>query len=130
VIWGAYHGLLLVGYHLTRQTWDRMPALARRALTFGLVVVGWVLFRATDLGMAADLLATMFSWSPGTLPVGVQLLVPMLAIAGLIAHAGRNLWELTHRWRPAMAFALTALFALCLVLIWGGQRMPFLYFQF
>jgi hypothetical protein len=89
-----------------------------------------VLFRATDLGMAADLLSRMFAWSGGALPVGVRLLLPLLLIAGAVAHLGRNAWELPHRWRPASAVGLAALFALCLGLIWGGQRMPFLYFQF
>jgi alginate O-acetyltransferase complex protein AlgI len=130
VIWGGYHGLLLVLYHRGSRSWDALPLVLRRAATFALVVIGWVLFRATDLGMAGDVLTRMFTLSGGALPVGVRALLPLLVIAGAVAHVGRNAWELPHRWRPATAVGLTALFALCLAMIWGGQRMPFLYFQF
>jgi len=130
VLWGAYHGLLLVGYQLTRQSWDGLPLAVRRALMFVLVVIGWVLFRAPNIGMAADLFGKMFSWTTGLLPIGVGLLLPLIMVAAALAHFGRNAWELRHQWRPAQALGLTALFALCLALIWAGQHMPFLYFQF
>lgn len=44
VIWGLYHGLLVIGYHLLRPWWDRMPAQLQLALTFSLVSLGWTLF--------------------------------------------------------------------------------------
>lgn len=132
VAWGAYHGALLAAYRAAGQHWDRLPATLRRVGTFLLVVVGWVLFRATDFTMAATLLTTMFAprGAPhGALPSS-YLFLAMLTVAAAVAHLGRNSFELRHEWRPAAAFALTALFALCLVAIYGGPRMPFLYFQF
>jgi alginate O-acetyltransferase complex protein AlgI len=130
VIWGAYHGVLLVLYRLNAARWDRLPAGLRGAAMFALVVVGWVPFRAPDLDTALHLLGTMLGWAAGTALVGAGLLVPLLVIAGAIAHVAPNSWELDHRWRPAAATGLAALFVLCLGLIYAGQRMPFLYFQF
>lgn len=44
VVWGLYHGGLVVAYHLARPWWDRWPALLQRTITFTLVTLGWVLF--------------------------------------------------------------------------------------
>ncbi|HEX2033946.1 MAG TPA: MBOAT family O-acyltransferase, partial [Chloroflexota bacterium] len=162
VIWGAYHGLLLMLYRATSRVWDRVPALLTQAVTFLLVVIGWVFFRALDLEMATSLLRTMFTWQPGqpdgALPglPGSYGLLATLVVAGLLAHVAPNAFQLLSaeraprtppgqdlpaapqpaplpprlRWGPAPALALTALFALCLLIIYGGNPSPFLYFQF
>ncbi len=130
VIWGGYHGALLVTYRLARRPWDALPAPLRRAATFLLVLVGWVFFRADNLAMAGDLLGAMFGGVAGPLFAGAALFVPVLAIAAAAAHLGKNTWELRHQWRPAAAVGLTALFAVCLGVIYAGFRLPFLYFQF
>jgi alginate O-acetyltransferase complex protein AlgI len=131
VAWGAYHGALLVAYRLGGRHWDALPVALRRLGTFFLVVVGWVFFRATDFTMAASLLRTMFSWGAGLAPPpGSYLLLVAVVVAAAVAHFGRNSFELRHEWRPSAAVALAVLFAACLVVLYGGPRMPFLYFQF
>jgi alginate O-acetyltransferase complex protein AlgI len=130
VVWGGYHGLLLVCYRLGGRAWDRLPALLRRAGTFLLVVIGWVFFRSEDFGMALTLLGAMFSWTAGPLFPWAASLVGMLALAALIAHCLPNTFELRHDWPPLVALVLAALFVLCIVVIYGGQQSPFLYFQF
>src|SRR5690625_1990567 len=63
LVWGLFHGLLLV---IERATgWDETPVnaatrAARRTLTMLLVVVGWVFFNASDLGTAFMMLGHMF----------------------------------------------------------------------
>ena len=44
IVWGLYHGFLVVGYHFVRRFWDALPNLLQIALTFVLVSFGWVLF--------------------------------------------------------------------------------------
>ena len=44
VVWGLYHGALVVAYHLAQPWWDRWPVLVQRLVTFTLVTLGWVLF--------------------------------------------------------------------------------------
>lgn len=44
LVWGMYHGALVVGYHLIRGWWDRWPRIVQQAMTFTLVSLGWILF--------------------------------------------------------------------------------------
>jgi Predicted membrane protein involved in D-alanine export len=70
VIWGALHGFYLVVNHAwraaTRNLFARAPIIdtalrpAAWLLTFLVVLVGWVFFRAADPSTAAKLLGTMF----------------------------------------------------------------------
>jgi alginate O-acetyltransferase complex protein AlgI len=130
VAWGAYHGVLLIAARYGFRGIVLMPDWLRRGATFVLVVVGWVLFRATTFTMAAGWLGKMFVWdSASGLPGAWTLILPILIAAGL-AHWCPNSFELSHRWNWASALALTALFAACLIVIYGGKASPFLYFQF
>lgn len=130
VIWGGYHGLLLVATRYS-QPWigGRLVPL-RRLATFLLVVVGWVLFRADTIEMAASLLTSMFVWKAGVTIATWQTLTGFVLGAAALAHWGPNTFELRHQWRPAMAVGLTVLMLACIILIQGGQQSPFLYFQF
>jgi D-alanyl-lipoteichoic acid acyltransferase DltB (MBOAT superfamily) len=72
VIWGAFHGLFLVWEKMTENGRKRLRTetfLARipgvvgivsMVITFILVVIGWVFFRAKDFGQAATVLRKMF----------------------------------------------------------------------
>jgi hypothetical protein len=61
IVWGLYHGFLLTAERVldTRLGW-RLKGVPGIALTFGLVTVGWVFFRAPNLPVATHYLATMF----------------------------------------------------------------------
>lgn len=130
VVWGGYHGLLLCAYRVGRRFWDPIPAVARQLAMFVLVLLGWVLFRATSFGMAVGILQTMFTWHPGPVPAGTALVIPLLIIAAWWGMIGPNPFELKFpdSWRVRVA--LTAGFASALALIIGSRPSPFLYFQF
>jgi alginate O-acetyltransferase complex protein AlgI len=71
IIWGGLHGIYLVIHHgwqsirkklgqdLKQSSW--WGRLAGRAITFGAVVIAWVLFRAESLASAKLILQSMFS---------------------------------------------------------------------
>ena len=44
MIWGLYHGLLIVTYHGMKEHWDKLPALVQKSMTMFLVSAGWILF--------------------------------------------------------------------------------------
>jgi len=137
VAWGGYHGALLacerlVGIDRTREA--ATPVGVRRALgtvvTFALVVVGWVLFRATSFGDAATIVRAMVSGDSG----------PALLDGGLVAIAAIALGiEVVLEFAPALvaraapslriAAAIATLFALELATS-TGEAAPFVYFKF
>ena len=129
VCWGGYHGLLLALDKRFDGALELAPAL-RRAATFLLVLIGWVLFRSDNFTMARVLLGSMFSWEPGKALVGWPLLTALLFLAAGLAHFGPNTFQLRHEWKPPVNFALAVLFAGCLFVIYVGHPSPFLYFQF
>ncbi len=44
LVWGLFHGMLVVSYHRFSAAWNVLPVLAQQALTFVLVSLGWTLF--------------------------------------------------------------------------------------
>jgi alginate O-acetyltransferase complex protein AlgI len=130
VIWGGYHGLLLSLHRATRAEWATLPEWIQRAATFGLVVVGWVLFRSDNFEMARVLLGRMFTWQAGAAVVGAPALLAMVALAGGIAHGAPNTFQLGHSWRPVPVAGFAVLTLMCLFVLYGSQPSPFLYFQF
>ena len=63
VAWGALHGTYLMINHVFRnavgERSGKLVALAGWAITFVAVVAGWVLFRASSIGVAWDILQAM-----------------------------------------------------------------------
>jgi alginate O-acetyltransferase complex protein AlgI len=61
IVWGLYHGILLVIERIARNRFGVSPAgFSGQALTILLVMVGWVFFRAGNFDLAIGHLATMF----------------------------------------------------------------------
>lgn len=130
VVWGAYHGLLLVLYSRFAVSWDSCAAWLQRAVTFVLVLFGLVLFRAPNYATAQAVYARLLWPHDGASLIGAEVLVGLLFLAGAIAHFGANTFEMTHEWRPLAMAGLCLLFVLSLFLIYGARSSPFLYFQF
>lgn len=137
VVWGAYHGLLLVAAHLLV---GRFPVLKeggpavrwlKRLGTLYLVVLGWVLFRAESLPQALQVLRDMhapevdsaFTWQ-AVLRLGLVLaaLVGCHAITALADRA-------PVLRRPALLWpVVTACLAVAIAV--GPSGQSFIYFQF
>ena len=143
VLWGVYNGALLVGERLTGVRTladDRAPAL-RRAITFLIVVLGWVLFRASGLGDAGDVYSAMFSFDFGPLPAAVdQALTPEpflalgIGLASVLLPRDFVLGRVVQdRWAGAPLVARAAVLAvlpIAAIAVAAGSFSPFLYFQF
>jgi hypothetical protein len=99
-------------------------------MTFVMVVIGWVIFRSTDMAMAETLLRAMFSWQPSGGTIGVNTLIGMLCLAAPLAHLGPNTFELRHQWSSTTAVSMALLLGLSVFVIYGARSTPFLYFQF
>ena len=72
LIWGLYHGGLLIIERITGYSETRARGLSlvgQRALTALLVMIGWVFFRCSSLGHAVSYLKAMFVPTLDRLPI-------------------------------------------------------------
>ena len=137
VVWGAYHGTLLALHRAVPWPgWTGRPLLhpLRVALTFLLVCVGWVFFRAPSLEGAGAVLARMFAPAPGlVLAPAVSALVAAILGTVLLAHLVGTFANVPRLIRilpaPLLGTALACGFLLAGLLApdTGGA---FIYFQF
>ena len=78
VIWGAAHGVLLLGNHMWRALLSRMvpanaiwrfcPRIMQAGLTFACVALAWVVFRAHDLRAAGRIYVALLPTGPWQFP--------------------------------------------------------------
>jgi alginate O-acetyltransferase complex protein AlgI len=134
VLWGGYHGLLLVLYLNFTQAWDRLPMAVRKVSMAALVTVGWVLFRSDGLDMAGTLFGRMFVPVAGSGAPSAWVLLGLLVPAALWAVAGPNAFDVDKRlrgtWPSWIDYAAALAFGALLTVITGTGASPFLYFQF
>jgi alginate O-acetyltransferase complex protein AlgI len=147
VLWGLYHGVLLVAHaarvRTARSKWPKEVCILA---TFLMVHLGWVLFRAPSFGRALEVWKAMgglagfepslflsYQSFVGPLPLLIHeaggLLIfsyPFLALA--IAWTLPNLYAM-RVWASTPSAVVTAILAVtCLYSL--AEETPFLYFQF
>jgi D-alanyl-lipoteichoic acid acyltransferase DltB (MBOAT superfamily) len=133
IAWGAAHGVAI----LVNRGWSaagfRLPAALAWAMTFLFVIVGWVLFRAEDFGVAASLLRSMSGvegWGAGRVD-GEDLRFLLLGMA--LATLGPENVEIPRlRWvaRPATAVLAGVALVAVTMRVGAGRSLEFIYFQF
>jgi alginate O-acetyltransferase complex protein AlgI len=117
----------------------RLPYVARRAVTTGIVLVGWILLRATSLGEAGRILRALVSpWdNPGRFnPAGLAsspIAAVLCAVALVYCFAIEPRFD-AYAWKGRLGWvgapALVGALVLCLMLGFSWHTIPFLYFQF
>jgi D-alanyl-lipoteichoic acid acyltransferase DltB (MBOAT superfamily) len=132
VLWGTFHGVGLVCDHLIGGR-IKTPAWLRWFVTFHLVVLGWVLFRAQGIGLAWDFLKQLGSWGSPTLWAAptIVAIVLVIGLQLLPAKPVAALQERFGRLNPMLlgpALAVLILFVAATVPSQGVP--PFIYFRF
>jgi alginate O-acetyltransferase complex protein AlgI len=129
VLWGLYHGTLLAAYHGLKQTVAfRLPTYAARLITFGLVSLGWVLFRADSVHLARNIYFQLFGFEGLGHATILYRQVLVLIAAAAITQVLPNTWEIRLQASPKLAYVLAVVFLFCILYL--GKTSPFLYFQF
>lgn len=153
LVWGLFHGAVLVGYHIYRafvgvrilRALVDAPTLARAynllgwLATTAILLPGWILFRAPTLERASELLASFGEIDrPHTLPNMVTIHVAVLFVLVLAAPAAsRALSDFKDREYCAgarLGLRLTRSFlfgivATSILVFWGGHS-AFIYLHF
>lgn len=65
ILWGIGHGLVSIIYRATKSFWDRLPGFVNWFITFILVNVLWVFFRAESISQALSLLKRVITGGIG-----------------------------------------------------------------
>ena len=132
LLWGLWHGIFLCLERLRfmKKLQEALPKWVRWCYTALVVLLGWVLFRADNLGMALQYAGNLFSlegvWISEVLTVqsGAALLAGIVCCLPLPRPRQNALTETVY---TLMALTLLAACALCLA---GGTYNPFIYFRF
>lgn len=149
IVWGLWHGMFLVIERTAvGRVLDRLPVLIRHAYTLGVVLVGWVIFRAATLDQGVDLLVVMGGAgveAPDALGVSVGDHLDgrflLAAAAGLVYStpvlpALRRLCTTIpgsipdRMWRGATVVGLVVIFLASSMAMAAGTYDPFIYFRF
>jgi len=143
VLWGAYHGSLLIVHRQTTPLLQRIerripfPAPAwvvlRTLVMFTLTVYGWLLFRATSWGQISDMTLALLT-PVQHLPMAdlrtVALYALPLVIVQLVQRQSGELYFMRlpfiPRWMKPMLYAGMVYAEVFL----GGEPQSFVYFQF
>lgn len=138
IIWGLYHGFFSIVERLgLNNILEKIPRAFRHIYTMLVVIVGWVFFRADNIGAALNYIRNMFSFhfSGLTYPVMEQctsifwtcfLMALIFSVTRLEALRKIKFWgNITFvRARYLLLWIISALY------LTGLQYNPFIYFKF
>jgi D-alanyl-lipoteichoic acid acyltransferase DltB (MBOAT superfamily) len=133
VLWGGIHGTALVVEHQFRGRELGLPGWLKWFVTFHIVVLAWIVFRAPDLDVAGELLSQLGEWDSATVVTWTTALV-VAATIGLQLLPERETGELRLRVEAlhpaAMGAALAVVVALVAATVPTQGVPPFIYFAF
>jgi alginate O-acetyltransferase complex protein AlgI len=134
VIWGAWHGAILVLERFWEQRFGKplLPVPIRVAKTMLLVIIGWVVFRATDLASALGMYKGMLGLNGVSLSPSVEWQVTPDRMGVLVAGVCLVYampW-LRRRNGSMLRYLIVPLFLWAVATLSSQTFTPFLYFQF
>ena len=112
VVWGGCHGVFLMLNHGWRRLRPRsgapgfMTVWTSRAVTFCLVVIAWVFFRAADIDDAGRMLQGMFGLEPGRTVLESGRHILWLVLVAFIVWCTPNTWQLFRKADPVVVPAV------------------------
>ena len=147
VVWGIYHGVLLIIYRLFKpffEGFDRLSKFFTRSgweaikivFFFHVVTIGWLFFRANSVGDALEMMHAIifnFTWDSG-LDIGFNLryfvfFTWILVVVQWFQYKRIDLM-VVYRAHPIVRTAFYSLTALLLIVFGVIDGNEFIYFQF
>ncbi|MEO1524576.1 MAG: MBOAT family O-acyltransferase [Planctomycetota bacterium] len=140
VIWGLFHGAILIGHRWLLQnaplieTLGRSTYVFRVLFMFHLTCLGWLIFRVESFGHLTSMLSGLTDWvtltqNEAEMAWKVALLsLPVMALHVCKQATGDLNFETNLSWLPRTAIYGTVAFGILTLGAFGNQA--FLYFQF
>lgn len=139
ILWGGIHGGMLAFERAQGKTspWRRMPGWLQMVITFFVVCIAWVFFRAPDFNTALGYLGTMFGFGdsrPGSPLIEGIIYQPYyilwMIIAAAVTWVAPQSWTFTQELTWRKAAWVCGLMAISIVLLTTQSFNPFIYFIF
>jgi D-alanyl-lipoteichoic acid acyltransferase DltB (MBOAT superfamily) len=143
VVWGAFHGALLVGHRLLNgRTPEAEPTAPRGGFAFWLqafayfqlTCIGWLIFRADSMAMVRNLLyelANIGGWHAYEAAYLIKLAALALPLLALQIYQHRSdCLEAWTKWPPAVRAGFYVGLFYGIVLFGSPEQSAFIYFQF
>lgn len=144
VIWGAYHGLLLILYRAAEgvpalRWWTTSGSGAARLTSwfvmFHLTCYGWLIFRATSIGQIVDMTGAVFgAFDPRAVEVsGLLIPVALYATPLVLVHAIEARADdllIVPKLSPVVRYSVYAATFYLTMLFGNFGGSEFIYFQF
>lgn len=140
LVWGAMHGLMLAleRWRGKKPLYGPLPRPVRVGLTFVILLITWVFFRADNFTTASHYLSTMFVGNSLLQPASVLLDGALFTRANLFFMAAgaivvflvpnsQKVLEQLSSWKVAVCLAG---FVVSIGMMFAQGFSPFLYFQF
>jgi len=141
VIWGALHGLYLLGERRFskvakqdyRRPWVLRRDLLRTVITFQLVCLAWVFFRAPSTTGALQYLSDLAHLQGGTTNKTAIVMLAWAAAAMVFVDyvqlRGRDHTAFLE-WRPGVRGVMSGMMIVPIIIFSGAASVPFIYFRF
>jgi D-alanyl-lipoteichoic acid acyltransferase DltB (MBOAT superfamily) len=141
VVWGGLHGLYLVAERTYtnvaaedyRRPWRWRQDLLRTFITFQLVAVAWIFFRAPSVDVALHYLVDIAALQKGTTDKNALIVLILAAAATLfidyVQQQTRNHTVMLN-WAPSTRGLVYGGMIVPIILASGGTPVPFIYFRF
>lgn len=140
VIWGSLHGgALAFERGLGKKSpYDFFPKPVRVLITFAIVLLAWVFFRAGDLHQAMSYLGSMLGLGPHAQP-GAAILAGVIykpyylicfAVGIYLVWGAPDTWEFTQELTWSKSLTSVAVLVIALIILRTQEYNPFIYFIF
>ncbi len=139
VVWGIYHGVLLVFERLCgRKTfYHALPAQLQVLFTFLLIMTGWVFFRSATISDAWQYLSVMFIPSKaqgGSVLLGSEIYTRgnllVMAVCAVLTFQRLQAFDWVRKITWPKVLFLIVLFCVSIMMMFTQSFSSFLYFQF
>ena len=136
IIWGIYYGLLLLfEKFILNDKINKINNIVRHLITILIVIIGWVIFRLTDLSYLLVVLKNMFIWNGSglldfiydhaNLIINLYMIIPAIVFSiPLKLNKGKKINKLI------VDFIYICLYIGNVALLVSNTYNPFIYFRF